>query len=516
MRIHFVSDERPSRVAKSLKKHLAELGHDLPFSTVREATASMYGYRNWNDLRGQVGKAPASVPDQESSSDMVALRRSSFVDRLSAVLAIPRSAAEAAVDAVGPTSRRQPASETYDFEQDILSAAKLFTAKWSISDHPSGKVGFSASRTLESRRIKLPQSGSISIDADGMVEESGLDLDDVMVRSTRQVESEPDARVLEFLRRLDPQALRLLRSVRRIDRASYEIAKSIPRTSAWAQLVEKLPLLSSEIATLAHDRHSGFDVDPDSLRERMIRSDDPMTGYMSIIERYASKSWPGLRIDRDSARNVVETLGTCVIHHDLGLLPWHTAFLSFAPADMLPRNQKTMAEAFGFIERWTTLFGTSVGMAPADFFREFDGDWRKADESHVKDHTLWMLFGTVADILTRSAAHDLDRPLEGDLMALDGNAAVHPLTHAVRSAIVSGKGLTSYAQAMNALRREIHDLPEEASDEDHWNALVASKVIPASLIASGAAETIANLGMNPEEYLDAVEAEDPELSTLNV
>lgn len=128
MRIHFVSDERPTRVAKSLRKHLAALGHMFPFTTVREATAVMYGYRNWNDLRAQVGSAPASPADQDSDASVVAERRLAFVDALVSKLAIPRDRAEAAIDAVGPMSRRRigtPDIDTLDINAIPLEAGRM-------------------------------------------------------------------------------------------------------------------------------------------------------------------------------------------------------------------------------------------------------------------------------------------------------------------------------------------------------------------------------------------------------
>lgn len=513
MRIQFVSDERPTRVAKSLKKRLAELGHDLPFSTVREATASMYGYRNWNDLRAQLGSTTSSPYDQDAGPGVADLRAATFAERLSASLSIPMDIATSAIAEVGPTSRRQPPATIYDFDADTARIAGFFAEDWTVSPHPQGRAGFLASSSRTFRGIKLEKDGSIHVEDGGKVVEEGLSLSNVLIRSRAKPGQEPQPAVLDFLRRLDPKALRLLRSVRRVDLETYEIARSVPEDSAWARLVDRLPLLGSEMATLGHDRTSGFEKEPDSLRERMIVSQDPMEDYLSIVENYALKEWPAAGFDRESARRVVERIGTMVTCHDLGLLPWHTAFLSYAPDAKLPGTAKALEEAFGFIERWTVLFDPLIGMAPDDFYREFDGDWKTLDERCYDLRTsMTMRFSPIACVLTRSAADALGRPMGGNPWELEEDPVAGILEERIREAVVKGKGLASLARTLEALRlEEDDDVDEEArTNEDRLQALLRSRAIHEQLVDGDAVAALGRFGIDPVAYLDSIGGKDEE------
>lgn len=509
MRIHFVSDERPTRIAKSLRKRLAELGHHLPFSTVREATAVMYGYRNWNDLRGQVGSTPASPYDQDAEPGVAGLRASTFAERLSSALSLPKDVTSSAIAAVGPTSRRQPTAIAYDFDADTLAIARHFAEDWKVSHLPNAGAGFSASSSRTFRGIKLDEAGSILLDDGGKVVEHGLNLSNVLTRSRRTGDVEPHPLVLDFLRRLDPKALRLLRSVRSVDLETYEIARSLPEDSAWARLVDRLPLLGAEIATLAHTRTTGVRKQPDDLRERMIVSDDPMEDYLSIVERYARKEWPSTNFDRESARRTVERIGGMVSCHDLGLLPWHTAFLSFAPEAKLPRTERALEEAFAFIERWTVLFGPLIGMAPEDFYREFDGDWHKLDVTCGRLRTsLTMRFSPIACVLTRSAADALGRPIDGDPWDLEEDPVVGILEERVREAMVRGRGLTSLRNVLDAARGD-PDRPkaDDETNDDRLQALLRSEVIPEHLVDGDAIAALDRFGIDAEAFLDSIGGE---------
>lgn len=108
MRIYFHSSVRPTRIAKSIHRHLGDRGFDPAYGRVREACAAMFGYRSWNDLLGQIGRATPSPSDQDAGSAVAMERAAIFSRRLSEALGIPLEAALEIVSSVGPTSKRSP------------------------------------------------------------------------------------------------------------------------------------------------------------------------------------------------------------------------------------------------------------------------------------------------------------------------------------------------------------------------------------------------------------------------
>lgn len=106
MRIDFNSSVRPTRIAKSIHKHLENRGFDPTYGRVRKACAAMFGYRSWNDLLGQAGRSTPSLSDQDAGSAVAMERAAVFSGRLSEALGIPLETASEIVSSVGPTSKR--------------------------------------------------------------------------------------------------------------------------------------------------------------------------------------------------------------------------------------------------------------------------------------------------------------------------------------------------------------------------------------------------------------------------
>jgi len=103
MRIHFPSDARLKAVAKKLKDIAPEFGLDLNLRIAREAAASMYGYRNWEEARTLLRSRQPTPLDDEVAPEEAAERRGYQASRMSARLSIPRQVAFAIVDRLRPT-----------------------------------------------------------------------------------------------------------------------------------------------------------------------------------------------------------------------------------------------------------------------------------------------------------------------------------------------------------------------------------------------------------------------------
>lgn len=82
MRIHFASAERPKSVARKLRKIMKERGEPIAQHRSLDIVASLYGYRDWQELSASVGKRPASHDDPDVMPEIVAARRAQQVEAL--------------------------------------------------------------------------------------------------------------------------------------------------------------------------------------------------------------------------------------------------------------------------------------------------------------------------------------------------------------------------------------------------------------------------------------------------
>jgi hypothetical protein len=98
-----------TKIAKGLKRALADEGFELGLMRTRETVARMLGYANFHELRAVALRedCPArSQKDQEVSTEEAAARREQYVRTLSNVTGLDRAVAEKVVDAVNPTGQR--------------------------------------------------------------------------------------------------------------------------------------------------------------------------------------------------------------------------------------------------------------------------------------------------------------------------------------------------------------------------------------------------------------------------
>jgi hypothetical protein len=370
MQIQFNSGTRPTRLSKAFRGSLASRGAEIPYSKVREGVALMFGYRSWNDLLANGCHGPATPQDQDIPPAEALTRRDTFVARLSSALGIPQDLAGNVVDDIGPTSRKAP---PFDPVQAILRMARNMTASavsvtpfkacgmsgFKLVEHPRTGRGHPAldlfpdmapmKSALERFALVVSEDGSgvgfafgdpRSPDAMAIRDidpESGNDLlgDKLQEAGLLRVRNgdatgEPDPLVRKTLARLNHPALSALRTCPRISPQAYAIAATLKPDGAFLELVSDLPMLGAEIASLAHSRTCGLDK-KDTLREALILSERPMEAYLDIVERFARGKWPNRPHSRVAAEKAVRAIGRIEVLADLGLLPWHSAFLSFCP-----------------------------------------------------------------------------------------------------------------------------------------------------------------------------------------
>lgn len=500
MRISFVSDERPRRIAKALKNRLAALGHDLPFAKVREATAGMFGYRSWNDLLGQCGRSQPSPGDQDVSAEEAAERRRRYVERLASGLNLPIDVAAAAVDEVGPTSRRRAA---FDLDAAIQRMARNLSARGPIEVRiqPSG-----ASTTKPSEGFRL---GNDLIDQLLVCDDGSLSNGKVMIGRMLQgaglleggaAEVEPDPMVERTLKRLDRKALRLLRAVPHFSSDAYEIARGLTDGSPFVRLVDELPMLAAEIEHLAHARRNALR-ETDDLREDMILSGEPMQRYLDVVGRFAVRKWPGIPFDRKDAERTVRAVGGIAVLEDLGLQPWHVAFLALVPDSKLPRSPRQMVAAMRFAEAWTGAFSPQdLGMTPAAFDSGFDGDWVAIqEEARASAYTLTSAFGEIAADVTALHAMksgvDLDRALERPVEGI--------LARRVRDHLVPGRGLLEICGLIARYHANLGEQDGPEGPGKCYRAMIASGVL-GDVADAEPSVVISRLGLSPKGYLEAL------------
>ena len=102
MRFNLASVSRAEDIARSLKKRLLREGYEVKKPMSQALIARMYGFRNWNDLLAQAGRAEPSPFDHSVAPEVVAARRAQYI----AVLidwGVAPAHAEQLVDEIRPT-----------------------------------------------------------------------------------------------------------------------------------------------------------------------------------------------------------------------------------------------------------------------------------------------------------------------------------------------------------------------------------------------------------------------------
>lgn len=527
LRIHFHSPEFPESVVKSLRRRLKHMGHAVPLGRMREATALMYGYGKWNELLGRVGQSTPFLSDQEVGPTVAAERSAVFAERLAQALDLPVHVAAEVVAATGPTSRRSMGVVPFDWDGAVLRMAGAISASArSIEATSIGKFdGFrvAVAGPHSDWAILVDEAGAaIYCKAHG---ERPLSLRDRMSfgglfgrrlqdagLSTAGEVRDPDPVVLRTLRRLDGRALGLLRTVPSFGEEVYRVARLVPEGSAFEDLVARLPMLGAEISHLAHDLHSDDNQSRSKKqaapREAMIASADPMRNYLDIVGDFARKAWPHHKFDLQRARETVEAIGSVVVLEDLGLLPWHVAFLSFAPITKLPTTPAQLAAAMRFTEKWTTLFKPQIGIDPHDFYREFDGDWAllRSTVAGMKGasffHNLNEVAQTVTDALLGPRAASVQ-----DYDVLPGRIALEILNRRLTPRLVAGRGMMDLFRPYDrwiAVHSNRGDEGREAYSDQAFLALSSSELLPADLRSLTPRELLLSLCIDPDAYLEAL------------
>lgn len=403
MRFIFNSDTRASRISKSVKKHLATYGKDLPLSQVREATAVMYGYRGWNDLLSQVGSEHPSPYDDELPAADISVRTQSYTQRLSEALGISSDLAHSVVMAVAPSGRANqspqlPITSIID-ERHIRSMAKFISQKYqNITPVTVSRFrGFHIEDMIiqghirnadllvsdDGHEVFFGTSGSrppnystpLVTDCFGnFMHEAGLARPAIQ----NSLDANPD--VLSTLLRLDRRALEMLRGAPSFSSDTYRLCFSIPDDAPFRTLLNEYPMLATEIERAAHSVRMRY---YDTSAIDIITSIDPLSSYSSHVLSYVAQEWPLVAkpsVDgiNETTRSIMRTL----VVHDKGIMPWHIAFLSLAPRGAIPESSDQLRSALTFIDSNTNIFrDDSFGIRPDMFYNEFRSrfgyDWRK-------------------------------------------------------------------------------------------------------------------------------------------
>jgi hypothetical protein len=320
---------------------------------------------------------------------------------------------------------------------------------------------------------------------------------------------DPSPVVVSTLGRLNPAAFTVLKSIPEFGVMSYSIASGIVQGSPFAVLLSRLPGLASEIATAEHDREVGrsgsHTTKWGARRNRMIlASDDPMAIYVGFVTDFAQSKW-SMDLDPERVVAVTEIAGRTVALEDLGLLPWHTAFFATGPDEAVPRDPASMAKAIRFVERWTSLFGSLVGMKPEDFFAEFRDvfgyDWLKLAEA-VDKLDVGLTFVSAEDIgtcLTRALA--IENDIEPD--EFDNESFVTTVGRLLAQRCVDGRGMVSLFTDVKAWYRSTRGSSDDMSD---FLKLKTSGLVPAELADLSAVEIVRQLGVDVDLALELVEA----------
>ena len=540
MQIRFSSGERPTRVSKSIRKRLADAGHDLPYSRVREGVASMYGYRSWNDLLGNVGKGPRTPDDVDLAPSEARERHDAFAVRLSAALGIPATVAEDVIAAVGPTSGR--VRTTFDVVAAVERMSRHLTASaeriepfrlgdlvgFVATEHPvavgraryafeDGVRGFSILVSDDGKRVvyerlsgrhPVPTGRSRALQDDQFgrhLQSAGL-----LAANSDPGKGEPHPLVHDTLSRLAPRALRLLRSAPCFSPEAFGMAASLDDGAPFAKLVDDFPLLASEFENVAHSLHDGALTD-DANREKrkaILTSGDPLGLYVERARSFADRAWPHLPFDGGGAKRAVTDTCKIEVLRDLGVQPWHIAFLSFAPREKLPTTAAQVAAMIDFVEDMTCLFKEGVRMEPRDFYGSFDGDWVAADAVRLGRGSFWspsVVLGEAAVDLSGAVLESAGVAFEPD--GLDGDLLVSCVHDRLVPACVTGRGLDLLddLRAWSSASEWKGDVPP--SRIDNAGALSTTGVLPPSLRGLKPEDVLRGLGIDAAAFVETFEDE---------
>lgn len=107
MRISFITDVRPKRVAKALKKCAQARGIELNLTAAQNVIAKIYGYCDLRDLMMSIGEGPPSLWDCDLEADEVRERHDFQAKALAHALGIEAQVAASIIVEIGPTAGRR-------------------------------------------------------------------------------------------------------------------------------------------------------------------------------------------------------------------------------------------------------------------------------------------------------------------------------------------------------------------------------------------------------------------------
>ncbi len=513
MRIEFTSHARPERIAKALRGELLRLGHDIRYTRVREATAAMFGYASWNDLLGRAGKCAPDPSDQDAGEAVASARRETYATRLADELGIPREAAAAAVDAVGPTSRR--GARGFDAEaakrriaRYLSSSGEALRVEGETIVVPYRRWGKPAEMRYEVRpdgRVTGPDTGLLG----GSLQAAGLSGDD-----------DPEGQdVPETLRWLDARALRLLRGCPSFSAVVYEKVRKMGPDEPLARLFDEVPWLAMEIQVERDMRRMCNDTP--HMREaieygRLIRlqveflaSTDPFDAYLGLVADHVEREMPGLPFDRGAAAGAIRALGRFGVLAGEPPSRRHVAFLSQGPSKAWPRSREDAEAAIRFIGLRRDLFRPYSPVQPDGFFAEFDGDWvRYAAEADATDLAISEVYGEVAAAVIRAGADLVGCPIS-DLSLNGGHDVVGILAGRIAAHALRGKGFLSMVGHAGDWSEACGSEWRRSGERLLGKAAAFRAVLASGILAEGFADpdpltVLERFGFDPRAYLDAV------------
>lgn len=510
--IHFTSSERPTRIAKALTRAFEASGTRFAFSKVREATAVMYGYRGWNDLLGQIGKRPASPYDQDIETEEVSHRRALFIERMSKALDVGHEFVAATIDGVGPMSRatRKHGVTTWSQTVERLAAGLMALSSKVVQETVAGVSG--ARITLKPRGPRVVEylllvapSGDIvwqNLKDDGpdrFDPDFGELLQNAGLLEHRDVEAAPPPEFLvSTLKRISGDALHILRTAPVFSVAAYDYVRATEEDAPIRRVLQQFPMLGVWFENRAHAESNRFDNDFDPTRSK-----DPVATFLQAAEKLASQ-WPH-PFDKDGARRALVALGSEPLLTPYGLARTHVAFLSFAPAEALPKGSAQIRAAMRVAEDLDTAF-TDGAISPAAFFREFRDryghNWidlaaLSYDDRRFADHL-------VTDI-GNAVGMKLALELSIDTAKLNDNDATYEIGLRLARRVGEGLGFVEYnskARAWYDSLNEDDDAPEKEVVETGFANLSSTGLLPTDLQGLSARDLVERLQISLPEITD--------------
>lgn len=519
-RIQFLSAERPSRISKALARALADAGHHIPYMTVREAVAEMYGYRNWNDLLAQVGKQAPSPYDQDLDSLEAEARRSIFVARLADLLSLPREVAALVVDQVGPTSRAKRSlpkpRESWDIIARRISAGLAARASEIRPMNSSDATGVFVALKPEIRMhdfiLSVTNQGEVEfwtghdLQIDNRSSDFGriLHMAGLAASSDEQAHLPSPAPLLNTVSRLDPDALHLLRATPTFSVAAYRLAKASPLNGPIRETVSSYPLLGNVFESRARREDIG------QIAEDEPTSDaNPVEAYLNQVATWVSGQWPHLEFNRANADHALRSVGALELLPKRGLSVSDIALLAFAPAAAVPKTANQLKAFMNFVDDELGLFYENR-MLPAVFFDAFGKtsgyDWAKLLGQRAKSQRTSLLSAIEEDI-GGTVGRALALELGMNPLALSDNEASIEIGERLTRRVCERRGYLELSGVMKAWDEISYDDIE--SDDDAcramYCALSTTKLLPEELSGLSAADLVGKLGLTIRDIVDPEE-----------